>query len=152
MNSEELYSVVRSVYILNKFVRGIYAADELPEIVNSYPAGYIVNTDVSTYSGQHWIAIWMENAEHSEVFDSFGNYSSYFNNSIYMFLNDNNNQILYNNYILQNKYSYVCGYYVLYYLFMKCEKNTMETVLSIFGENKTQNDAIVTNFLEYLLS
>ena len=46
----------------NQFV-GVFARDELPLIIDKYPAIIITNTDPSTKSGSHWILFYFDKME-----------------------------------------------------------------------------------------
>jgi hypothetical protein len=37
---------------------GVFASDQLPELIEKYPCGFVVNTDPSNQSGTHWLAFY----------------------------------------------------------------------------------------------
>ena len=55
-----------------KIFCGVFASDELPEIIDTFPCGFVVNTDPSTELGTHWIAFYFPSHEKGEFFDSYG--------------------------------------------------------------------------------
>ena len=69
MNSIDLRIIISSDYKLSKSFRGVFAYDKLPPKVTKFPS-YIVNTDESIKTGKHWIALYFENSELCEIFDS----------------------------------------------------------------------------------
>jgi hypothetical protein len=57
---------------------GVFAADEapteLPRDSNSYPCAFVINTDVASEPGHHWVACYVASPKSVvEFFDSYGN-------------------------------------------------------------------------------
>ena len=55
-----------------KTFSGVFAAVELPEIIDTFPCGFVANTDPSTEPGTHWIALYFPSRGKGEFFDSYG--------------------------------------------------------------------------------
>ena len=51
MNTLQLKRALERNPFTKKTFRGVFAADELPEIINTFPYGFVANTDPSTEPG-----------------------------------------------------------------------------------------------------
>jgi hypothetical protein len=118
------------------------------EFYNLPYGNYIINLDSSDNNGTHWVA-YIYRKDTSLYFDSFGimppseiiNYSKC-------------NKILYNNFIIQEKYSVLCGWYCINFInyMMKSKtlnKEAYESFTHQFQNNEHVNDSIViSNILD----
>ena len=73
--TDDLRRILSSDRHTRKSFRGVYASDELPLHASSTSSLYVCNTDPSTESGEHWIAIYVDVKKRGEFFDSAGNLS-----------------------------------------------------------------------------
>ena len=71
LNTIQLYEALQQNLPKNHFI-GVYAADQLPHFIHTFPAAIIINTDPSHKSGEHWVAIYIANTGHGEYMDSYG--------------------------------------------------------------------------------
>lgn len=62
---------LRKVLNDSKFFLGIYPQDFLLRLKIESPAFFIINLDVSSMPGSHWIALYIDNSS-IEIFDSLG--------------------------------------------------------------------------------
>jgi hypothetical protein len=77
-----------------------------------------------------------------EYFDSFGNSLEYYGlGHLKKGLN-----IRYYKRALQHEKSFVCGYYCLYFLFMKSRHHSLTEIYSNFTRDKIENDCLVFKF------
>jgi len=143
MNTEQLQRAIKSDSFLKDLVQGIYASDTLPSTVKKYPSAYIVNTDPAWKPGRHWVAFYFRDRNNAEFFDSFGRKPGHYSETFEAFLENNSRHVQCNDKRLQQNYSQTCGYYVLFYLFMKCLKVSLHDIVHIFSEDKRQNDVYV---------
>jgi hypothetical protein len=118
------------------------------EFYNLPYGNYIINLDSSDNNGTHWVA-YIYRKDTSLYFDSFGiippseiiDYSK-------------SNKILYNNFIIQEKYSVLCGWYCIDFInfMMKSKTLNKEAYKSFthqFQNNEHVNDSIViSNILD----
>ena len=58
--------------ITKPFYRGIYSINTIPNIPTKIPGFYIINTDISSGNGKHWILLFYANNKNLEIFDSLG--------------------------------------------------------------------------------
>ena len=114
----------------------VYSVDTLPTNVLTFPAAYICNTDTekSYLPGKHWIVFWFQDPIRSECFDSFGLLPRQYNTQFEEFLTRNTDMCVYNNVSFQRKNSDVCGFYVLYYLLMKCNDMKLTDIVDTLGK------------------
>ena len=72
MNTLQLERALKHNTFTKKIFVGVFAADELPTL-NTFPSGFVANTDPSTEPGTHWVAFYFPSREKGEFFDSYGN-------------------------------------------------------------------------------
>lgn len=151
--------------VLNKLIyfRGVYAADQLPDILikiikkyRNQPSAFIVNTHPAHGPGEHWLAFYITpRGQQIEFFDSFG-YSKdlSFLHGIY-FLKFIKNRYFKGGRIwsnierLQDKKSILCGYYCCLFIYYRCLcKIKFDDVIQIFTtkkKNYKKNDLNIVN-------
>ena len=67
--------------------RGVLAADQLPKAsLQQFPSAFIVNTDISSMEGKHWMAFYFDEYKHGELFDSYGKSPQSYNQAFLNFL------------------------------------------------------------------
>ena len=138
MNTSQLRCATDCDPVMRKKVLGVYARDEVPKEIRTFPTGYIVNTDKSDGLGKHWVAFYGESKEEKEFFDSYGHSPSHFSFEANT----------YNDKRLQSNTSRVCGQYCLYYLLNRCRGVTMESLLRPFGNDLKANDNYVYEYIQ----
>lgn len=116
MNTRSLQCVVQCDRVLSQFITGIFAADEMPNYIYSFPSGFIVNTDTRAKLGRHWLAFYISSKTVGEFFDSYGHSPSYYSQNFQTFFNKNGFEMKYNNKKIQSDDSKMCGQYCIYYL------------------------------------
>ena len=97
----------------NAAMAGVCARDEVGRALNSatYPLCLVINTDISSGDGEHWVALYLESASRCEFFDSYGERPSYYKIHLPC-----HSLSLANTCQLQSQLSSVCGHYCLFYL------------------------------------
>jgi len=115
---------------------GVYAADQIPR---GRTRGFIVNTQDSSQTGEHWVSFWKDGG--SEFFDSFGQKPGY-----YGFQSTES----YNTMMLQNPDSDTCGLYTLFYVMLKSRGYTLGQIQKLFGTNTRLNDYLMYLFASEL--
>ena len=120
-----------------KTFSGVFAADELPEIIDASPCGFVANTDPSTEPGTHWLAFYYPSRGERGFFDSYGyppdNYGEAF--KLYGVETWNKRKI-------QSSWSTVCGQYCIFYLYYKSRGYSMNKIVNMFTDNTCLNDCI----------
>ena len=105
-----------------KFI-GVFALDKLPKKTIKKPASLIINTDVSSKKGDHWVALLLTKNQ-AYYFDSFG--LQIIDHQILSFLSQQKfRKVTYSNKCIQSITSDKCGLFCI--LFIK----TVKTELNI---------------------
>ena len=84
LNTVQLLEIIKSDQIASKDFLGVFPRDKLPNRLK-YPCSFIVNTDPSNLSGQHWLAFYFSENKHCTFFDSYGQPPEVFNFKRYIF-------------------------------------------------------------------
>jgi hypothetical protein len=142
MNTEQLLCIIDQDCMMRRYVAGVYASDELPEI-GHYPFGGILNTAPSSKSGQHWIAFFFTHDRKGLYFNSSGNAPT---TQFQDFMEKYSEEVIYNSEQLQADTTNTCGLYCLYFLFLACRGKLMHEILSNFEKNILFNEQMVYNF------
>jgi hypothetical protein len=90
---------------------GVFAANEVPTCLPTFPCCFIVNTDPNNKPGEHWIACYCESAYLLEFFDSYG-----LSPVLYQSIRLPTMNVWYNPRCFQSMSSNACGYYSIYYV------------------------------------
>ena len=71
LSTRDLEDMMRQDPVTSSCFLGVFASNELPSKIPSYPSGLIANTDPNNKPGQHWVAMFLEEGK-EEFFDSYG--------------------------------------------------------------------------------
>lgn len=113
----------------------------LPRIIKKYPSAFIVNTENSFETGEHWIVLYFPfEGGLVEYFDSFGRAPSKKKFSTHV--NEEKLYIHNHNIWLQNPLSSTCGYFCLLFIYFRVKLG--------FDEFPVKNDYDVIKFSEKL--
>ena len=137
MNTNQIQCVIDCDSVLKYKVLGVFARNQIPKRVDSFPCGFIVNTDNSDQPGTHWLAFYLKSENETELFDSYGHKPELFHFKATQ----------YNNQRLQSSTTNVCGQYCLYFLFNRCRGRSMNAIIRQFTNDYAKNDAFVNNFI-----
>lgn len=122
--------------VLNVAHTGVYPADRLPQKV-PVPCAIVINTDVSSKPGSHWVSIYINEMREMEYLDSYGRPPF---SSILHFIQKNARISQFNNIPLQGTDTAVCGMYCIMFLYFRSKGHTFEQFLSLFSRNTKDND------------
>jgi len=141
MNTNDINNVIGD---LDCFM-GTYAKDQLPiKTFIKRPLGFIINTDPSYKSGEHWVALFITDMNKAEYFDSFG--QDPICCEILELLKFNNiSEIIYNHKRIQSIFSISCGAFCILYLKMRCNKYSFHEFLKLFSSNTLNNEILIRN-------
>ena len=152
MNSNTMTCILSKIPGARNIVMGIYANDTLPKYVVKYPSIYIVNTDFSYNKGKHWALFYFENKNSAFFFDSLGKNPGFYFDHFVTFLKINASFYCYNKIAVQQLYSSVCGYYIIFFILMKVKHKTNKDIMSYFTSDKIVNDTHVFEFVQNMFS
>ena len=118
---------------------GVFSADNLP-VIQRKPCSLVVNTDVSSKPGEHWVSMFIPKRGALEYFDSFGR-EPHIKQHI-EFIENNCNEYRFNAASLQSRESSLCGHYCLMYIFHRSIGKSMKNFVDKFpNSNHYSNDA-----------
>lgn len=146
MNTKQLETVMQMDRVTQTKFRGVFASDQLPDLVDIYPSAYIANVDPSDQPGSHWVAMYFTEEGKAEFWDSYGQTPNLYSRTFKNFLERNSNYWIMNHTVLQSLDSSVCGEYCIYYLIHRCRGFSMSTIVNHFSQRKRINDSIVYEF------
>ena len=124
---------------------GTFARDTFPQKICPNK-GLIVNTDLSSLPGEHWIAIIINHDGTGEYFDSYGLPPLHSEFIKFMFNNCPNGWI-YNDIALQCLACITCGHYCVAYIKLRCHGYTLDEFVSLFTRDVTTNDVLIRNYI-----
>lgn len=142
LNSLELASFMLKDPYISQMYGGVIARDQIPLYVDK-PSLYIVNTDPSTESGEHWFCIYY--LDIPEYFDSSGlkppkdiENNLYYHGSKYMC----------SSFRVQSYFSETCGLFCLFYCYFRSRGFSFSAIMNMFSHNLNLNEVIVKSFYE----
>ncbi|GFQ65748.1 uncharacterized protein TNCT_697941 [Trichonephila clavata] len=136
MSSIEVSSYLCFCSVTRPVFKGVYAADCIPDLRKYDRAAIVVNTDVSTGPGVHWLAFFYENGK-LEFFDSFGRSPHDLSPHIIEYLKKYPNVDILST-PLQTPCSSVCGPYCIFYILKRSlgySKMNIQNHLLTIGNN-----------------
>ena len=126
---------------------GVFALDKLPKKKIKLPASLIINNDISSKKGDHWLSLVITKHQ-AFYFDSFG--LPIIDKQILSFLSRQKiKKVTYSTKCIQSITSNKCGLFcILFIKVVKCKK-MYEFYLEMFCEtNLAINDQLVVNYLK----
>ena len=143
MNTVELIKVINNINVKGE----VCAKDLLPEKKPLDMKAYIVNTDISTDPGEHWVAIYFR-TDQVIYFNSYGRPSE--EQYVLPFLERNSTRWIPNTECLQSPWSKVCGIYIIHQLNKGLDLNTaIHQELYGTGDDLYQNDRDIEMWISY---
>lgn len=139
LNTIQLKLFLKKILNSNKFQVG--AVDEIKEF--NFPIFAIINNQPKHLPGQHWLALYCKRkGGELEVFDSAGgvvkDYFSYINGLARKY----RLRITKNVHIIQPLDSVLCGYFCLYFLYLKSKGVSFNSILKSFNPDNLLYNAI----------
>ena len=131
---------------LNHF-HGVFGRDEIKNIkIHSLPCSFIFNEDNFTGRGTHWVAVYIDEDNQLDFYDSFGQKPTLkeFKNFTRPF------KLNYNKIQVQSFESDTCGQHCIFFLFNRTKNVTMNSLISKYFNvhQLLLNDIYVYNFVK----
>ena len=147
MNTFQLAQVLTIDPFTKESFSGVYACNQLSSIeINEYPKSFVVNTDLMELPSTHWIATYFNEQMKGEFFDSYGKHPIHYNKHFLDFMNRNAVEWEHNMIQPQSAFSSVFGQYRTYFLYHRCRKRSMSSIVNSFVNDKLRNDQLVYDF------
>ena len=137
MNGKEISEYLKCDKFTKTYFRGVLPYDKLKNSTLIKPGLYIVNTDVSTGPGLHWVCIMLQNE--IEYFDSLGNEPK----EVKPFLQHQNKPYTYSTKRIQGYDSDVCGDYCILFAYFRCRGMMLNEFVNLFTDDVLKNDVLV---------
>lgn len=144
MYATQIHRILSNDNYAGKHFTGVFPADHLPPIKKE--TAFIVNTDTHDQNGSHWLAMFIQDKNTLEFFDSFGLPPSTYHPFISQYASQFKH-VKWNETSFQSPTSNVCGQYCTYYLLKRCNGFSMEYVLHVLRFSKN-NDFILYKFFK----
>lgn len=145
MNTVEISHALRGLRCQSV---GVFAADRIPLILE-YPAGIVVNTDIHTKPGKHWVALYIDKKGHGTFFDSYG-IAPYIDHHIKR-IRRNCLRYEWNVKRLQSLTTNVCGQYCVLFLYNMCSGKTLKEFCDTFSNSYSHNDRLVLKLYKIIV-
>ena len=127
MNTKQLYQALIFNKYTNECFNGVYSLDTLEDI-EAKPKLIICNTDPSNKPGKHWVLFYFEK-DNVEFFDSLGKSIDNYGIEFLRFARKFAKTISQSQLRVQAKNTDTCGQYCLYYAYLRCKGNSMESII-----------------------
>ena len=128
--------------ICSSFI-GVFACDQLPNKI-PFPCCLIVNTKPISHEGEHWAGIHIDTYKRGTYFCSYGVYPV---PKVAQWIQKNTASWVRNQKRVQGDISSTCGQYCICFLHFLCRSVSFSLFLSLFTNNKFENDIFVTHFI-----
>ena len=140
MNTKNIFDFFENDSISNKHFIGVFARDELPKKINGL-ASFIVNTDNSNKSGEHWLSFYFDEDGVCYFFDPLGFSPKY--NNFEIFIKQNCKKYFYNDQRIQSLFSTNCGYFCCLFIYKKSRNYSFEKFLNLFFKDCNLNENLI---------
>lgn len=144
MNSSQIHKILTRDPISTRFFIGVYPSDLIP-VIRKFPSSLVLNTDKHDEGGSHWLAVYIQDEETLDFFDSFGLPPEAYGEDIARFVM-NYRHVRRNKIPLQSLTSNVCGQYCIYFIIKRCQGLCMKLIVSQLSRKK--NDFRVYLFVK----
>ena len=139
---------IENILLTSSNFLGCFPLNELPPLLQSLPASLIVNTDISTEIGEHWLALILEEEE-CFYFDSFG--LPIEDETLLKYLEPYYDKVTYSDVCIQHVTSNKCGKFCILFVKNVNSKSSYENFLSKFSHSDLKkNDIIVEKWINTL--
>ena len=146
MNTSQLQCIFSCDPVFRHRTLGVFAADQLPRHLPTYPCAFIVNTDDSHKPGQHWLAFFVQNNS-LECFDSYGQFPGSYNSNFTFWIERHFKTMRINNQRLQSDWTNVCGLYCIYFLHHRLLGESMDSIVFPFSTTDLKaNDIYILTY------
>ena len=147
MNTSQISLALKNNAITGPLFRGVFAADTVPASMAPFPGSCIINTDPSDKPGAHWIALFQDQENTIESFDSFGkDFGFYGLGNIDLLLNE---QIIKQNDKIQSDSNSTCGQHCLFLLSRRASGKKYSDIVHLFTSSTVSNDAMVCQYINH---
>lgn len=143
MDSDQLENLLNQYEVMRRVPHYVLSADEIPYKIHK-PSAFIVNVDVSTKPGSHWVAFYFPKDNYPEFFDSLGQKPEHYNIQFQNFLIYNGTKYIHNLNRIQEYGTNTCGLYCVYYIVRRTLGRSYNCLLKPFNfDNLMENEDFI---------
>jgi hypothetical protein len=143
MYEDSVFEILTRDSKASKCFYGVYARDEIPNRLDTYPACLVINTHERSKPGEHWLAIYVNENKKATFFDSYGLSPRFY--QLESALRRFSNKWTWNEKRLQGS-SHFCGFYCVLFLLFAVRDN-LTKFFKQFSTNLTLNDEMIEKFI-----
>lgn len=121
---------------------GIFPIDKLPRKLPDDSCGGVINLDVSTGPGTHWVTFFKEKGRVAEFFDPLGDRPPHRIESF--LIRHSPLGVAYNRVPYQSERSILCGNFCIFYLERRLAGQSFCNITAVLSTNSPVNDIIVS--------
>lgn len=143
--SAEINTALKQHPVTARIFQGCFPADMIPTTLEDFPCAFVVNTDVSTMPGRHWVAFYAKDDSSLEMFDSFGHPPSKYPQ--FKYFTDLFAVVEFNGNRMQEHWSSACGLYCMVYILFRCKGFSLVDFVQLFTRDYRNNDQVITGFV-----
>jgi hypothetical protein len=150
METEEVEGHLTKLFQRQKCSYGVFACDELQKFqISVYPAAFVINNEISNYTGEHWVALFVPKRNGPVTFFcSFGLGLQTYSHHFEEFVKSHGGSYRQYEKRLQDFKSKVCGHYCIYFLYKLMKGYSLESIYRQFSNNAKLNDFNVSQFVK----
>ncbi len=142
--TNEIMDILKNDQCLKPYFKGVFPSNMMPT-VKSLPLGFIVNVDMSSQPGSHWLSIFINRSGFGIFFDSFGQHPRVYKMDKYM--TEQCTSWDFNNRQYQHLTSTACGYYSMFVQILMCHGYVIDDIVKCFTIKYQENDIFVNDFI-----
>ncbi|EFP00494.1 hypothetical protein CRE_21804 [Caenorhabditis remanei] len=145
LSTIQLEKFLRSCRITRESFCGVFPSDHHP-VITRLPCSFIWNTAPSSDSGEHWVALWIDDRNFAHFMDSSGSepqkgFLDFFSKNCGKWKKTFGKPV-------QGILSNVCGYYCIHFLIRKAMKQSNKRIRHPFTTNLGKNDDFVVKWVK----
>jgi hypothetical protein len=145
MNSLQIDTILRKNFHTKSCYKGTFASNNIKNFL-TFPYAIVANTQKNTQPGEHWVAMFIQNSNSIEYFDSFGEGP---NKEIKKYI-DNFKNVKINTKKIQSDFDTSCGSHAIYFIVQRCRGKTFNSVIKALSN--PYSDYLVKMFVINLIN
>jgi hypothetical protein len=148
MDAKQLSTILQREPDTRPFFKGVFSADSVLTFSPCVPCAIIINTDPSSQPGRHWVAIFIDNTNQGQFFDSYGNKPEYYHPEWNLWLSKWTKKWTYSSRVVQPDSSVHCGVHSLFFILHCCQGLSYGDIMELYTEDKMANDRMAEMDIE----
>jgi hypothetical protein len=138
LNTLQLYQILKNDSCTKEIFLGVFSRDKLPTKIKLFPCCFVLNTQSSYQTGEHWLAMFYDKSGFCHFFDSFGRPPEYF--GLEKYIKDTSVDYSSNKTIYQDSKTNTCGYFCFIYLILMCKN---KQIYEFYFSDKTLHNELI---------